>query len=472
MILIFESLKKKTKSPKRVLKFSIFPLIVWPSFYFIHVLFCLGDFKCAKVKQNLLILACKTFHSSPFLSNYFICLFSLQNDRITKLKIDNNPFAKGFRETGQSRCKRKMSSSPTAEDQNNHHQQQQQQLLQQHHHQQQQHQQQLDIMSPTKSHTTAISESGSSICSDKTVTAYFNENHSHSHYRHHQSLLTTMEATSPSTETSPEIKRLRSTDTLCSLEITNETGSSGNMSSLDYVNRSSNIFQQQQQPAIAASSNDATGSCNATSVAFMHHFQQNMQSLLRPSLVDLACSYFARPQPLYPQHVYAMAAQHEALVAAGIPQPLPSSLQPLLPTHNNVSDMPQHLSVASNEGSASVGCSRAALPNRVMAINSNTTLECITNDADLSSSDSSLIQDEAATTTTTTTTPVTTPTPTPTMSATCNSNDDTLSQSPSANSISSNKNNSNNSKNRTSNANNTNHKKKGFSISAILGGGS
>ena len=31
----------------------------------------------------------------------------MQNDRITKLKIDNNPFAKGFRETGQSRCKRK-----------------------------------------------------------------------------------------------------------------------------------------------------------------------------------------------------------------------------------------------------------------------------------------------------------------------------------------------------------------------------
>lgn len=31
----------------------------------------------------------------------------MQNDQITKLKIDNNPFAKGFRETGQSRCKRK-----------------------------------------------------------------------------------------------------------------------------------------------------------------------------------------------------------------------------------------------------------------------------------------------------------------------------------------------------------------------------
>nr|APV45532.1 dorsocross 2 [Megaselia abdita] len=37
----------------------------------------------------------------------FIAVTAYQNDRITKLKIDNNPFAKGFRETGQSRCKRK-----------------------------------------------------------------------------------------------------------------------------------------------------------------------------------------------------------------------------------------------------------------------------------------------------------------------------------------------------------------------------
>lgn len=38
---------------------------------------------------------------------------SLQNDRITRLKIDNNPFAKGFRESGQSRCKRKNMPNPT-----------------------------------------------------------------------------------------------------------------------------------------------------------------------------------------------------------------------------------------------------------------------------------------------------------------------------------------------------------------------
>ena len=42
-----------------------------------------------------------------FSSSFFL----VQNDRITKLKIDNNPFAKGFRETGQSRCKRKLTTS-------------------------------------------------------------------------------------------------------------------------------------------------------------------------------------------------------------------------------------------------------------------------------------------------------------------------------------------------------------------------
>ncbi|ALC43727.1 Doc3 [Drosophila busckii] len=42
----------------------------------------------------------------------FIAVTAYQNDRITKLKIDNNPFAKGFRESGQSRCKRKLNEAP------------------------------------------------------------------------------------------------------------------------------------------------------------------------------------------------------------------------------------------------------------------------------------------------------------------------------------------------------------------------
>ncbi|TMW42840.1 hypothetical protein DOY81_012080, partial [Sarcophaga bullata] len=50
----------------------------------------------------------------------FVAVTAYQNDRITKLKIDNNPFAKGFRESGQSKCKRKMSlSPPLAEEQHN-----------------------------------------------------------------------------------------------------------------------------------------------------------------------------------------------------------------------------------------------------------------------------------------------------------------------------------------------------------------
>ncbi|KAH8301102.1 hypothetical protein KR018_001797 [Drosophila ironensis] len=43
----------------------------------------------------------------------FIAVTAYQNDRITKLKIDNNPFAKGFRVLGQSRCKRKLNDSPS-----------------------------------------------------------------------------------------------------------------------------------------------------------------------------------------------------------------------------------------------------------------------------------------------------------------------------------------------------------------------
>ncbi|CAH0406323.1 unnamed protein product [Chilo suppressalis] len=45
----------------------------------------------------------------------FIAVTAYQNDRITKLKIDNNPFAKGFRACGQSKCKRKNTDSSGSE---------------------------------------------------------------------------------------------------------------------------------------------------------------------------------------------------------------------------------------------------------------------------------------------------------------------------------------------------------------------
>ncbi|XP_035735533.1 T-box transcription factor TBX6-like [Vespa mandarinia] len=55
----------------------------------------------------------KDFHNYPssaftFKETEFIAVTAYQNENITKLKIDNNPFAKGFRDSGQSRCKRKF----------------------------------------------------------------------------------------------------------------------------------------------------------------------------------------------------------------------------------------------------------------------------------------------------------------------------------------------------------------------------
>ncbi|XP_063983791.1 T-box-containing protein TBX6L-like [Diachasmimorpha longicaudata] len=47
--------------------------------------------------------ACFTFDETEF-----IAVTAYQNESITKLKIDNNPFAKGFRESGHYRCKRKL----------------------------------------------------------------------------------------------------------------------------------------------------------------------------------------------------------------------------------------------------------------------------------------------------------------------------------------------------------------------------
>ncbi|XP_031633024.1 T-box-containing protein TBX6L-like [Contarinia nasturtii] len=52
--------------------------------------------------------------SFTFPETEFVAVTAYQNDRITKLKIDNNPFAKGFRESGQSRIKRKLTSSTSS----------------------------------------------------------------------------------------------------------------------------------------------------------------------------------------------------------------------------------------------------------------------------------------------------------------------------------------------------------------------
>lgn len=63
--------------------------------------------KATAVNEN----NCNTYFI--FLAHLIIIVFfCFQNDKITKLKIDNNPFAKGFRENGQSdKSKRKRTSS-------------------------------------------------------------------------------------------------------------------------------------------------------------------------------------------------------------------------------------------------------------------------------------------------------------------------------------------------------------------------
>ncbi|KAL8597199.1 T-box transcription factor tbx3 [Nucella lapillus] len=44
-----------------------------------------------------------TFNTATFPETSFIAVTAYQNEQITQLKIDNNPFAKGFRDNGMGR---------------------------------------------------------------------------------------------------------------------------------------------------------------------------------------------------------------------------------------------------------------------------------------------------------------------------------------------------------------------------------
>ncbi|CAK6959624.1 T-box transcription factor TBX3-like isoform X2 [Scomber scombrus] len=65
------------------------------------------------VKANdILKLPYSTFRTYIFSETEFIAVTAYQNEKITQLKIDNNPFAKGFRDTGNGRReKRKLQQS-------------------------------------------------------------------------------------------------------------------------------------------------------------------------------------------------------------------------------------------------------------------------------------------------------------------------------------------------------------------------
>uniref|UniRef100_UPI00358F3696 T-box transcription factor TBX2-like isoform X3 n=1 Tax=Myxine glutinosa TaxID=7769 RepID=UPI00358F3696 len=53
--------------------------------------------------NDILKLPYSTFRTYVFQETDFIAVTAYQNDKITQLKIDNNPFAKGFRDTGNGR---------------------------------------------------------------------------------------------------------------------------------------------------------------------------------------------------------------------------------------------------------------------------------------------------------------------------------------------------------------------------------
>lgn len=48
-----------------------------------------------------------TFRTYVFKETEFIGVTAYQNEKITQLKIDHNPFAKGFRETGHAKSQKK-----------------------------------------------------------------------------------------------------------------------------------------------------------------------------------------------------------------------------------------------------------------------------------------------------------------------------------------------------------------------------
>lgn len=195
------------------------------------------------------------------------------------MKIDNNPFAKGFRETGQSRCKRKMTSSEGGS-------------------------------SGEGSSQSEISESPTKNSESLDDSNYDLDNNNHA----------------------ASVKRMRSTGSACSVSSMDDSvhsmsGSSSGASSPANTNDDPRI---QHPAALPVARNDL----------ILQQFHQNMQSLIQPSLVDLACSYFGR-QPYYPSHHmpgYYSPQIAEAQPCNGSPVPAdvaPIMSPPLIPNNNN-----------------------------------------------------------------------------------------------------------------------------------------
>uniref|UniRef100_A0A1A9ZGP5 T-box domain-containing protein n=1 Tax=Glossina pallidipes TaxID=7398 RepID=A0A1A9ZGP5_GLOPL len=58
--------------------------------------------------NDILKLPYSTFRTYVFKETEFIAVTAYQNEKITQLKIDNNPFAKGFRDTGAGKREKKF----------------------------------------------------------------------------------------------------------------------------------------------------------------------------------------------------------------------------------------------------------------------------------------------------------------------------------------------------------------------------
>ncbi|KAM7310430.1 T-box protein 2-like isoform X1 [Ixodes scapularis] len=63
--------------------------------------------------NDILKLPYSTFRTYVFKETEFIAVTAYQNEKITQLKIDNNPFAKGFRDTGAGRREKKRLGEPS-----------------------------------------------------------------------------------------------------------------------------------------------------------------------------------------------------------------------------------------------------------------------------------------------------------------------------------------------------------------------
>merc|ERR1711936_716716 len=60
--------------------------------------------------SDIMKLPYSTFRTYVFKETQFIAVTAYQNEKITQLKIDHNPFAKGFRESGAGKSAKKKSS--------------------------------------------------------------------------------------------------------------------------------------------------------------------------------------------------------------------------------------------------------------------------------------------------------------------------------------------------------------------------